>query len=192
MATFDTPLHFDATLQRPAKSDPDDAWAFVILPRTASETLPRRGRTTVAGTLNGQPFQATLEPDGRLSHWFEVAAALCAAAAVTFGDHVSISISPVKPEPEPTVPADLRAALSASTKAQATWNITTTLARVDWIHWVESARQSSTRVRRIRNACAMLASGKGRVCCFDPSGFYSKSLSAPAAAKPVNPAQQRD
>jgi hypothetical protein len=29
----------------------------------------------------------------------------------------------------------------------------------------------------------MLASGKGRVCCFDPSGFYSKAFSAPKAAE---------
>jgi hypothetical protein len=34
----------------------------------------------------------------------------------------------------------------------------------------------------VDKACAMLASGKKRVCCFDPSGYYSKSLNAPEAA----------
>ncbi|MGH8162111.1 MAG: YdeI/OmpD-associated family protein, partial [Gammaproteobacteria bacterium] len=43
-------------------------------------------------------------------------------------------------------------------------------------------KQSKTRTRRIDNACDMLASGKRRVCCFDPSGFYSKSFGAPKAA----------
>jgi putative endonuclease len=38
------------------------------------------------------------------------------------------------------------------------------------------------RSRRIKNACSMLAAGKRRVCCFDRSGFYDKSLSAPEAA----------
>ncbi len=28
----------------------------------------------------------------------------------------------------------------------------------------------------------MLASGKRRVCCFDPSGFYSKAFKAPQPA----------
>jgi hypothetical protein len=38
------------------------------------------------------------------------------------------------------------------------------------------------QARRIKNACSMLAAGKRRVCCFDRSGFYSKSLSAPKSA----------
>ena len=34
----------------------------------------------------------------------------------------------------------------------------------------------------IVNACQMLAGGKRRVCCFDRSGYYSKSFGAPQAA----------
>jgi hypothetical protein len=52
----------------------------------------------------------------------------------------------------------------------------------DWIQWTTSAKQPETRARRIKNACSMLAAGKRRVCCFDRSGLYSKSLSAPKAA----------
>ena len=59
----------------------------------------------------------------------------------------------------------------------------TTLARIDWIHWIESAKQAKTRKSRVENACQMLASGKKRVCCFDPSGFYSKALAAPLASE---------
>jgi uncharacterized protein YdeI (YjbR/CyaY-like superfamily) len=83
---------------------------------------------------------------------------------------------------EPILPADLQKALAASPPAKETWEETTTTARVDWVHWIESAKQAGTRQRRVDNACDMLASGKKRVCCFDPSGYYSKSLSAPQAA----------
>jgi hypothetical protein len=31
------------------------------------------------------------------------------------------------------------------------------------------------------DACDMLASGKKQVCCFDPSGYYSKVFRAPEA-----------
>jgi uncharacterized protein YdeI (YjbR/CyaY-like superfamily) len=79
------------------------------------------------------------------------------------------------------LPGDLLEALASSPAAKATWDQTTTIARLDWIHWIESAKQARTRERRVRNACDMLASGKKRVCCFDPSGYYSKSLSAPKA-----------
>ena len=139
--------------------------------------------TAIEGTLNGHPFQATLEPDGQKSHWRKVHRKLSEAAGVEPGDIVTLDIAPAVEEPEPAVPSDLRNALAAAApKARALWSDITPNARRDWIHWITSARQPETRVRRIKNACLMLAAGKRRVCCFDRSGFYSKSLSAPKAA----------
>lgn len=172
---------FKAKLLRPAKPGNDDSWAFVVLPKSASDALPRRGRTSVQGTLNGAPFQATLEPDGQLSHWLRVDKHLREAAGADMGETVTLQISPLSPEPEPIPPVDLLQALTASPEAKVHWDATTTIARVDWIHWVESAKQAKTRNTRVANACDMLAKGKKRVCCFDPSGHYSKSLSAPEA-----------
>jgi uncharacterized protein YdeI (YjbR/CyaY-like superfamily) len=94
---------------------------------------------------------------------------------------VEVLLSPAVPEPEPALPDDLTRALAVSAAAKTTWDSTTTIARLDWIHWIESAKQAKTRERRVQNASEMLASGKKRVCCFDPSGYYSKSLSAPKA-----------
>ena len=173
---------FKAKLLRPAKSGKDTSWAFLILPKTASDRLPRRGRTTVEGTINRHSFQATLEPDGQLSHWLRVDNELREASGVQVGDIVTLEIAPVKQEPEPKVPADLHEVLTACPEAKVVWDDSTTIARLDWIHWIESAKQAKTRKLRIDNACEMLASGKRRVCCFDQSGYYSKSLSAPQAA----------
>ena len=173
---------FEATLLRPLESGGDDSWAFVVLPKQVSEQLPRRGRTSVDGTLNGCAFRATLEPDGQLSHWLPIGPALLEAARVEIGDTATFEVEPVQDEPEPTVPADLAQALDANPAARSVWNATTTVARVDWIHWITSAKQARTRDKRIRDACDMLASGKRRVCCFDPSGFYSKAFSAPQAS----------
>lgn len=170
---------FKTKLLRPADPGKDDAWAFLVLPKAVSDTLPRRGRTSVEGTINGHPFQATLDPDGQLSHWLKVSEALQEAAAARPGDRVAVRLSPVIPEPEPQLPDELHAILATSPAAKATWEDTTTLARLDWIHWIESAKQSKTRKQRLDNACEMLSAGKKRVCCFDQSGYYSKSLSAP-------------
>jgi hypothetical protein len=174
---------FKAKLIRPASSRSENAWAFLVLPQSVSDTLPRRGRTSVEGTLDGQPFQATLEPDGQLSHWLKVDRKLLEASDVVIGDTVTLELAPISKELEPALPPAFRKALTASPKAKETWSSTTTVARVDWIHWLESAKQAKTRQSRIDSACEMLASGKKRVCCFDPSGFYSKSLSAPGEAK---------
>lgn len=173
---------FKATLLRPVKQESDNSWAFVVLPKSVSEKLPRRGRTTVEGTLNAYSFRATLEPDGQLSHWLRVNQELLESAGVNSGDDVTFEIMPVEQEPEPEVPADLQDALAAFPEAQAVWSDTTTIARLDWIHWITSAKQSKTRAKRILDACDMLASGKRRVCCFDPSGYYSKAFCPPKTA----------
>ena len=134
------------------------------------------------GKLSGTPFQATLEPDGQLSHWLRVDKELLAASKVDFGEIVTVAILPVQQEPEPAVPPDFHKALSAAPEARSTWDQTTTLARLDWVHWIESATQVKTRMKRINDACNMLSGGKKRVCCFDQSGFYSKALHAPKEA----------
>jgi len=170
-------MRFCSKLLRAEEGD----WCFLAIPKDVSDRLPRRGRTSVAGTIGGHPFQATLEPDGQLGHWLKVDAALQAAASLQCGDQVALQITPVDQEPEPTAPKDLTAALADNPAAQKTWNETTVIARVDWIHWLDSAKRAETRAKRVQDACAMLAKGKKRVCCFDPSGFYSKAMQAPRA-----------
>jgi uncharacterized protein YdeI (YjbR/CyaY-like superfamily) len=176
-------IRFKAKLFRPAEAEKDGSWTFLTLPMNASAKLPSRGMTAIEGTINGFPFQATVEPDGQKSHWLKVDRKLREAAGADAGDVVRLEIAPAEEEPEPTVPADLKRALAAAApKARELWSDITPIARRDWIHWITSAKQSETRARRIKNACSMLAAGKRRACCFDRSGFYSKSLSAPKAA----------
>ena len=187
-----TTIRFKAKLLRPAmeparpRADQREktySWTFLIVPKNASAKLPSRSVTAIEGTINGSPFQAVLEPDGQKSHWLKVDRKLREAADAEVGDEVTLEIAPATEEPEPTIPADLRKALAAAApKARKLWSDITTNARRDWIHWITSAKQPETRARRIKNACSMLAAGKRRVCCFDRSGFYSKSLSAPKAA----------
>ena len=174
-------IRFKAKLLRPATTAKAVFWTFLILPKEASAKLPSRGLAAVEGTINGFPFRATLEPDGQRSHWLKVNRKLSEAVGAEAGDVVAVEIAPLGEEPEPRVPTDLRKALAAAPKARALWTDITPIARRDWIQWITSAKQPETRARRVNNACAMLASGKRRICCFDRSGFYSKSFSSPRA-----------
>lgn len=174
-------IRFTTTLLRPA-TPADATWTFLILPPLASAKLPTRSMVTVEGTFGGQPFQATLEPDGRGSHWLKVTDTLRKAAKVDAGDKLELSIAPVADEPEPVLPPDIRTALTAHPAAKATWTDITAIARRDWIHWITSGKKAETRVKRIAAACDMLASGTRRACCFDRSGMYSKAFAAPTAA----------
>jgi Domain of unknown function (DUF1905)/Bacteriocin-protection, YdeI or OmpD-Associated len=174
-------IRFKAKLFRPAESEKGDSWTFLILPKNASAKFPSRGMTAIEGTINDFPFQATLQPDGQKSHWLKVDRKLSEAARAEAGDIVTLAITPAAEKPKPTLPADLHKP-PAAPKARKLWSDITPIARRDWIQWITSAKQPETRTRRIKNACSMLAGGKRRVCCFDRSGLYSKSLSAPKAA----------
>src|SRR6266699_330793 len=90
------------------------SWSFLVLPKNASAKLPSRGMMAIEGTLNGFPFQATLEPDGQKSHWLKVDRKLREAAGAEAGDVVTLEIAPAAEEPEPSVPPDLKKALAAA------------------------------------------------------------------------------
>ncbi len=174
-------IRFRAKLLRPV-APKGASWAFLVLPWDASAKLPARSMVTVDGTLDGHPFQATLQPDGQGSHWLKVDGKLREAAGAAVGDTATFELAPVTVEPESAVPVDLRRALAAHPAAKAQWSSLTPVARRDWIHWITSGKKAETRVKRIATACDMLASGKRRACCFDRSGIYSKAFAAPEAA----------
>ena len=169
------PLRFKGRLLVPEQKRA--TWAFVLLPKSVSQKLPTRGQVPVRGMLNVSPFRGLLEPDGKRGHWFKIAASLMRKAGIKPGESGNFELSPS--EDESPVPAGLRKSLAGVPDARATWKALTPAARRDWIHWITSAKQEATRARRVSAACDMLASGKRRVCCFDRSGAFSKSLASP-------------
>ncbi len=96
---------------------------------------------------------------------------------------------PAGEESEPRVPTDLHKALAATAVAKAQWRNLTSIARRDFISWIDSAKQSETRRRRIKKACSMLAAGKRRPCCYSIVSF---NLYTALAATPNAKAQWSD
>jgi hypothetical protein len=181
MAAAASQIRFQALLLKPT-APKGATWSFLVLPEKASAKLPTRSMTSVEGTIAGQAFQATLEPDGQGSHWLKVDQALRKRAGIAVGDEVTLEIAPMAQEPEPKVPTEVRKALAANPAAKAVWDDITPVARRDWIHWITSAKKEETRAKRVLVACDKLASGQRRACCFDRSGMYSKAFCVPEAA----------
>jgi hypothetical protein len=159
-------IRFSAKLFPPQATEKPESWTPLTLPKTASAKLPTRGMTMVEGTINGFPFRAALEPNGKGSHWLKVNEIMRDAASADLGDTVTVEIARAGEEPKIRVPRDLREALAADPLAQAGWEDITPMARRDWVFSICSAKQPETRRRRIEKACDMLASGKRRLCCF--------------------------
>jgi hypothetical protein len=182
MSNIDTPIRFSATIHRPGGPNQGAPWLFLRLPDDSSKQLPARSMVSVEGTFDGNPFQATLEPDGEGGHWLRIQPELAHTVNATVGTVVELEISPVTKEPEPEVPEDLQSALdSAPPKALETWLNTTALARRDWIYWITTGKKAETRLKRIEVAISKMTAGSKRPCCFDRSGMYDKSLSCPIA-----------
>jgi hypothetical protein len=152
-----------------------DSWTILVLPHEESVKLPSRGMTMVAGTLNGVPFKAVLEPDGRYmgarkpSHWFSPDKKLLDAAKAKAGDTVEVSLEESKEWIEPEIPDDLKKALDGSPKAKALWNDITPIAHWDWVRWVRAVKTAETRKKHIEVALDKLNKGMRRPCCFNRS-----------------------
>lgn len=142
-------------------------WPILRLPKAASEKLSSRGLAMVEGTANGILFQTALEPDGKGSHWFKVEKNLLNAINAQEGDIVKLSIEQSREWSEPEIPADLKKAVFASSKAQSTWKDITPFARWEWIRWVRGTKSEDTRKKRIGVAVSKLNSGMRRPCCFN-------------------------
>lgn len=168
-----------ATFSSPIAVAEGNGFSFARVPPELSKSHLRRGRLTARISVGKSRFDAQMEPDGKLGHWFIVPPGVVKKEALSLGENTSFTLASLDEQPDPSLPEEFQVLLNRSVSARATWDSTTTLARIDWIHWMESARQDTTRRERAASAIDMLEKGKKRVCCFDPSGFYSKALTCP-------------
>ena len=75
-------------------------------------------------------------------------------------------------------PSDLQASVEANPETHALWQGLTPLGRNEFICWVDDAKQTKTRQRRIERTCEELLEGKRRPCCW--SGCIHRTDTAPS------------
>lgn len=144
-------------------------WLIARLSKEASAQLPSHGQVAIEGTANDHPFKTPVEPDGEWGHWFRVDEQLQKAWGVANGSALRLVFTTPKNWPEPVVPADLQKALEQHPAALSLWCNITTMARWEWLRWIGSTSNPTTRFRRIGVTCSKLNAGKRRPCCFNRS-----------------------
>lgn len=127
--------------------------------------------------MNGQAFQAVLEPDGRRGHWLKVDKKLRQALAVSEGDTVELTVEPAEGWPEPDIPGDFQAALAGAPDISGLWESITPMARWEWMRWINATGNPQTRERRVEAGISKLRSGKRRPCCLDLAACTEPDLS---------------
>lgn len=166
------PIRFEGTLQAAGGR------TIVRLPGAASRKLPSRGQVAVRGSINGHPFETVIEPDGDFGHWIRIEQRLRKIAGAGPGDRTTVEIEPVEQWPEPSIPQDLRMALSnAPREIQDLWRAITPMARWEWVRWVNATANSTTRKRRVEVSISKLTHGKRRPCCFNLASCTDPELS---------------
>lgn len=156
-----------------------DRATILRLPDAASRKLRSRGQVAVRGTINGHEFETVLEPDGESGHWMRIGKALQKTAGLSTGESATLEIESREEWPEPKVPADLQAALSAAPpKIQAVWQDITPMARWEWVRWVNATTNAQTRKRRVEVSLSKMNSGKRRPCCFNLAACTDPELAS--------------
>lgn len=121
-------------------------------PRVRSTEKSETRRTKyipVVATVNGQEARVTLAPAGGGRYRMQLNTALRKAARADAGDEVSVRLRLDRESREPTVPADLRAALKENPEARKVFEKLSTGHRRHIVDWFDSARGMDTRIRRL-------------------------------------------
>ncbi len=100
-------------------------------------------------------------------------------------------------ELELKVPMDLQKVLVANPEIMVRWKGLTPVGRRDFITWIQGAKQTETRLRRIEVTRSKLADGKRRPCCYAvvPMNLYKALTDTPKAKvtwKGLTPMERRD
>jgi hypothetical protein len=181
--------------------------AILRLPAAASAQLPSRGQVAVSGSINGHPLVTVIEPDGRRGHWLKLAPGLVSAltglgdggsggggragggaggggggsgdggGAGGGPEDIDLVLIPTRDWPEPAVPDDFAAALSAAPEIAPLWQAITPMARWEWVRWINATRNPQTRAKRVAVTISKMHAGKRRPCCFDLSACTDPELS---------------
>ena len=130
----------------------------IHFPFDVEKTFGTRGHVPVRGTLNGAPFRSSIfKMGGR--HFMVVNRRLRAAAGVSGGETVPVTL---ERDAEPRVvspPADFARALKSNNEAHAVWDKLSYTHRREHVEHIEDAKKPDTRRRRIEKSIRTLSAG---------------------------------
>ncbi len=104
----------------------------------------------VRGWIDGLPFENTLVPRGGGNYRFHLNSKIWRKLKIDAGDAVEVTMSLDHEPREAVIPPDLAAELSSTPRALVAFNAVTPSLRRHIVAWIEKAKQSRTRDKRIQ------------------------------------------
>ena len=137
---------------------------FVAIPFDVEEVFGGK-RVRVRATFDGSPdppYRGSLVRMGQPHHILIVRKDIREAIGKGAGDTVRVEVWEDTEPREVTVPADFRDALDAEPRARSTFDAMSYTHRREYVQWIQDARRSETRIRRIDKAIRMIRDGQVR------------------------------
>jgi hypothetical protein len=138
----------------------DAAWTVFRMPFSVEEVFGTRARVPVKGTINGFPFRSSLFPMGEGQHFMMVNKEMWEGAKIQEGRAVEVVLEKDTDLRTVEIPRDLMTALSQHRTARKIFESLSYTHKKEYVRWIESAKRSETRERRIRIAVMRISQGR--------------------------------
>jgi Bacteriocin-protection, YdeI or OmpD-Associated/Domain of unknown function (DUF1905) len=155
----------DASVRFTAKLEPAEVGTFVVIPPDVVSALGATGRTSVTGTIDGQPFANQVMPyrfDGVGRRVVMVVnKAVRTSLGKNAGDSVELVLArdPRSRSADVAIPDELVEALDADAAAKAAFERLAPSHRREHAEYVASAKRDETRRRRAQETVTRLTDG---------------------------------
>jgi len=135
-------------------------WTYVDIPATVSKKFKDKGRIPVAGSVDHESFRTSILPKGDGTYYLFVSQPVQNKIGKTVGDYVKIQFAEDLEPRTVDVPNDIIEAFSVSRKAIATFTGFSYSHKKELTEWINEAKKTETRERRIVKAIVMLENYK--------------------------------
>ena len=139
--------------------DPGGGGAFVSVPFDVEQAYGKK-RVKILATIDGVPYRGSLVRMGGESHMLIILKDIREKIGKSFGDEVEVSLEEDTEERTVVVPLDLRELLEQNPQAGEVFERLSYTHQKEYVTWIESAKQASTRATRLAKAIQMLMDGK--------------------------------
>lgn len=123
-------------------------WTVARIPFDVHKLWGKRGQLRVKGEINGAPFQTTLFPTGKGTHFMMVNKTMQKAGKTVAGMKAKFRLEPDTAPREIKAPQELLRVLRQSKKLQKFYDSLNHSARHEIAKWISAGKHAETRQRR--------------------------------------------
>lgn len=140
-----------------SKGNASGTLTYIIVPKEVMAKLSSRKRLPVKVRINQYEYQSTITPVGG-EYCIPVRKEVREAAGVSGGDSITVSLEPDLEPRTVSMPDDLARSLRTHKGAEAAFEAMSYTHRKEYVQWIEGAKRSETRAKRIAQAVERLTS----------------------------------